>query len=407
MRYLSTILLTCLAAGCADRDLLVPTVDSTAARALADHLGQPAIGGDGPYEVGFTTLMLYDPSRGARPVSVYVWYPADPGSIDASSPEALYPLDPFYPDKFPDAPSSTFEAFGLERAYQEPRSANGPFPLVMFTPGWGGAAYTDGHYVGTGLAKQGFVVAALTNWGDQATFNSDEPFHHLSLAIYNRPRDVSFALDALLEKNSDEEDLLFGTMNPGSIIASGWSIGGYTAMALAGGDDEVCDMVPPDIHPGWPAPPETCAPTYPDSRISAIIPLDGSNQFLHFHELSRVEVPAMGIGEEWTAVGDWQARQHAAFLGHPNYRVDVSDTDHMSFSNYCVAIDVMEDYGVLPPGVWSWIKANYCSGMTLDPAEVRRIVLKYMLAFLTDFQPVLQAMSELFLRGPWSQSGVP
>ena len=49
----------------------------------------------------------------------------------------------------------------------------------------------------------------------------------------------------------------------------------------------------------------------------------------------------------------------------------------------------MEDHGVLPPGVGPWLKANYCSGIALDPAEARRIVIKYMLAFLRDLQPVL------------------
>jgi len=60
-------------------------------------------------------------------------------------------------------------------------------------------------------------------------------------------------------------------------------------------------------------PPWTRAASAPDPRIKAIVTLDGSNQVLHFAELTRVQVPALGIGEEWNAVMDWQARQHAAF----------------------------------------------------------------------------------------------
>ena len=376
-----------LAVACTDRTPTAPDNSSLAPAATAEASHKkPKLAG-GPYEVGFTTFTISDPSRDDRPIPVYVWYPADPAEIDGASPEAMYPLDPFHPGEFPDAPSSAFEAYGLDRAYQEPTPAAGPFPLVMFTPGWGGTAYTDGHYVGTALAREGFVVAAVSNWGDQATFHPEEPYDHLALAIYNRPRDVSFALDALLDRNSDQEALLFGSMNPAMIAASGWSIGGYTAMVLAGGDDEVCDLA--DLFPGWPVPPETCVPSYPDPRISMIIPLDGSNQLLHFQELARVDVPAMGIGEEWAAVGDWQARQHAAFTGHPNYRVDVFNTNHFSFSNICIGWDVMVDYGVLPPDVADIWKSWYCTPGPLDGAEVRRIVTKYMLAFLQDYQPVL------------------
>lgn len=387
MRRLIVLLFPLLLVGCMDQNPTAPDADLATTFAMAGNAAKIKPDAAGPYAVGFTTFTLYDQTRGDRPVPVYVWYPADPAGIEESSPEAMYPLDPFHPGDFPDAPSSAFETYGLERAYQEPTPAGGPFPLVMFTPGWGGTAYTDGHYVGTGLASQGFVVAAVSNWGDQATFHPDEPMDHLALAIFNRPRDVSFALDAMLARNGEEEDLLFGSMNPGMVVASGWSIGGYTAMVLVGGDDEVCDLA--DLFPGWPLPPETCAPSHPDPRISMIIPLDGSNQLLHFHELARVDVPAMGIGEEWNAVLDWQARQHAGFTGHPSYRVDLFNTDHFSFSNYCIGAKVMDDYGVLPPGVGDWLQETYCSGETIDPAEARRLVVKYMLAFLTGNQPIL------------------
>jgi hypothetical protein len=123
-------------------------------------------------------------------------------------------------------------------------------------------------------------------------------------------------------------------MNPAKVVASGWSIGGCTAMVLVAGDDEVCDLA--DLFPDWPVPPETCVPTFPDPRISRITPLDGSNLLLRFQEMARVDVPVLGIGEEWNAVGDWQARQHAAFTGHPAYRVDVFNTVHPSFSNTCI-----------------------------------------------------------------------
>ena len=384
-RVLPLLMAVGVLAACSDQDPLTPEVDTPGSPALEKVAAKVKPGPGGLYEVGFTTFMVYDESRGDRPIPVYVWYPVNPTDIDGSSPEAEYPLDPFVPGA-PMAASSAFEAYGFERAYHEPEPAEGPFPLVMHAPGWGGTAYTDGLFVGTGLAKHGFVVAATTHWGDQSTLNFSEPYDHLALAIYNRPRDVSAALDAMLMKNLEEEDLLFRTMNPGRVVASGWSIGGYTAMVLAGGDDSVCDLA--DLWPGWEFPAYTCGPSQPDPRIAMIIPLDGSNQLLHFDELTRVNLPSMGIGEEWAMAGDWQARQHAAFSGHPSYRVDLFNTDHLSFSGFCLGIEVMEDEGLLPPGGIDFLR-TFCAPGFMDSGEARRIIVKYMLAFLTHDQRVL------------------
>lgn len=96
----------------------------------------------------------------------------------------------------------------------------------------------------------------------------------------------------------------------------------------------------------------------------------------------------MGIGEEWGMAGDWQARQHAAFIGHPSYRVDVFNTDHLSFSGKCLGIEVMEDEGVLPSGGIDLLRTACAPGF-IEAPEIRRIIVKYMLAFLTHDQRVL------------------
>jgi hypothetical protein len=307
-----------------------------------------------------------------------VWYPADPAGIDETTPEAVYPLDPFF-GALPDATSSDFEQYGLDGAYQEPTPAsNGAFPLVMFSPGWGGAAYYNMD-VGTSLAKHGFVVAAVTHYGDNSSFNRAEPFDPLAVALYNRPRDVSAALDAVLEM-----DLLSGAIDQSMIVASGFSLGGYAAMVLAAGDDLVCDLVDSGRIPPW-----TCAPSFPDPRITMIIPLDGSNQFLHFQELARITLPAMGIGQEWSTAGDWQARQHAAFSGHPAYRVDVNRSIHVSFSAYCETAQVLGDYGVISRRLVKYVLRESCGPDVIESAEAHRLVAKYMLAMLTHQQNIL------------------
>jgi hypothetical protein len=348
----------------------------------------PDPGQKGPYEVGFTSFVLTDTSRpgdgGAfahRPIPVYVWYPVDASTISSSSEKAVYPLDPLY-ETWMLSSSADWERYGIDGAYQAPPpSSKRPFPLVMLSPGWGMAAWMHVS-IGTRLASHGIVVAVLYHLGD--CWWPWEPFDHIAVASWNRPRDVSFALSALLARNSSSADLLHGVIRTDRVAASGWSLGGYAAMALAAGDDEVCDSFWSDPVGQGPPPPETCTPTAPDARIRAIVPLDGSNQVLTFSELTRVRVPAMGIGEEWSMVESWQARQHAAFSSHPAYRVDVFNTIHQSFSEFpCEAVPVLSDLGYWPDewGSLAWWRDNFCTPFT-STTEVHRLVGQYMVAFL-------------------------
>jgi dienelactone hydrolase len=343
------------------------------------------LGEKGSYEIGFQSYVVTDDSRDAlpfadRPIPVYVFYPVDGATIAPSTPQAVYPLDPLY-GFLPGTVSSAWETYGLDRAYQSPEASSlGPFPLVMFSPGWGvpGWAHLS---IGARLASHGFVVAIVTHFGDGSL--PWEPRDHVAMASFNRPRDISFTLDRMLEWNDDAGHLLGGTIHPDRVAAAGWSLGGYAAMALAAGDDSVCDK-----YADWDPPPpvETCAASPADPRIRAIVPLDGSNQSLFFYELARIEVPAMGMGQEWNllaAVGEasWQARQHAAFSGHPSYRVDVANVIHSSFSDRCLSYPVLGDYGLFPPELVDAVLANSCAAY-MPHQEVTSLITKYMVGFL-------------------------
>jgi len=351
-------------------------------------------GQKGPYEIGFSSFVLTDPSRPGdgstwthRPIPVYLWYPVDPASVGASTPQAIYPLDPVY-GMVPDSTSSDWEPYGRDHAYQEPvPSSRAPFPLLLFSPGWGAPAWMH-MSIGTRLASHGFVVAVVYHYGDQ-WWPWEPPYDPLAVASYNRPRDLSFVLTALLERNATVDDLLYQTIEPEQVAAGGWSLGGYASMTLAGGDDSVCDTL--YGQPGLEDPPPwTCVPSPPDLRIKAIVPHDGSNQVLHFYELARITVPAMGMGEEWTTLEQnmgsvwaaWQARQHAAFSGHPAYRVDVSNTNHQSFSDVCENILVLEDLGILDADTVALLSDLFQCGQVTPVAEVHRLVNQYTIAFL-------------------------
>jgi len=187
-------------------------------------------------------------------------------------------------------------------------------------------------------------------------------------------------LTDLLEKNETPGHLLEGAVNPDQVAASGWSLGGYAAMTLLAGDDNVADTFVGD--PYWePIPPEAFVASPPDPRIKTIVTLDGSNQVLRFQELARVDRPAMGIGQEWTTVGSWQARQHAAFTGRPAYRTDIFNRIHQTFCDICVAGPALVDEGIFDEGVEDFWNELFCDGR-IPSDEVRRIVGQYMVAFL-------------------------
>lgn len=352
--------------------------------------GSTDLGVTGPYEVGFTNYLLVDGSRAGgagftegRPIPVFLWYPVDPDAIVEATSEAAYPIEPLN-DMIPSIQSSQLEAAGLDRAWTGvPVSSRAPFPVVLFSPGWGATPVWHTS-VAARLASHGYVVAVAYHYGDRET--PWESWHHIAWASFNRPRDLSFVLDDLLAKNGDSESFLGGAINPDRVAASGWSLGGYAAMAMIAGDDNVCDTfsVEPWITEfGYP-PADTCVPTFPDPRIRVIVPLDGSNQVLRFQELARVNVPALGMGQEWNTCGSWQARQHAAFTGHPAYRADVLNSNHQTFSDLCELAPIFTSLSLWPPDALAWVNANLCAPATPRP-EAHRLISLYLGAFLKTY----------------------
>jgi dienelactone hydrolase len=353
-------------------------------------------GQKGPYAVGFATDTLTDYSRGVpgvgRPIPVYVWYPVDPADIDGAAP-AVYPMDPLY-DLVPAKSSEEFEAYGLDAAYDAPPvSSKKPFPLVIFSPGAFNAAWYD-ISMPTRLASHGFVVAVLYHAGD-GVWAPYEPRIRLENAAWHRPRDISFALDMLLEANGMSDHLLSGAIRPDKVAAAGYSLGGYAAMVLGGaGEDDIC----PHMAHWYPDPPNPkfCTATAPDPRIKAIVAFDGAAYLLDWEELARIRVPTMIIGEEWNMLaafdqygeGGEHARTHAAIQGHPSYRVDVFGTNHASFRDSC-AVDSLihddEDLSPFKPQIDDEWLEGVCDSdgwMTTPSTVAMPIVNKYTVAFL-------------------------
>jgi len=351
----------------------------------------------GPYKVGFVANTYYDSNRsdnleGARPIQTFIWYPAAPDNNGNPRLSAIYPMINLVGSMvLPDASSTNYEAYGIDPAYQEvAASKDGPFPLVVLSPGQG-ASSTFFIHIGTRLASHGFVVAIPTNYDDRMTATGEKQFYpseeSYTLGIYiERTRDIQYLMTRLVADSQQSGNLLFGTIQPDQIAVAGHSVGGGAALALAGGDNQTCDI--PGLDPNL-IPPELCVPILPDTRIKAVVTIDGSNWFLRYAELARIKIPNMGIGREWNTLKSVspgfehdQARQHAAIQSHPNYRVDVAYANHMSFANVCAINQVLHDQGIIDDATLDQILKVACPSDPVSEDEIGTLTSQYMIAFL-------------------------
>src|SRR5690349_19494483 len=156
-------------------DAAVPPVEIDAAVAPVYDPGQP-----GPYAVGVHTVELTDPSRN-RTFSVEVWYPVDPAHVDGDD--------------------NTYSLLGGLVALPSPArrdatpAPGGPWPLVVFSHGYGGIRFQS-FFLTEQLASHGFVVAAPDHPGNTLLdFGSLGDDAATAQSAMDRPVDVAFTAD--------------------------------------------------------------------------------------------------------------------------------------------------------------------------------------------------------------------
>jgi predicted dienelactone hydrolase len=106
--------------------------------------------------------------------------------------------------------------------------APGPFPVLMFAPGFLQCAGTYEHLL-RAWASAGYVVASVNfpRTSCRAGPAAYEP------DLVNQPADVSYVLGRLLALNAAPGDFFSGRLNPRQVAAAGQSDGGDTVAALA------------------------------------------------------------------------------------------------------------------------------------------------------------------------------
>lgn len=119
-------------------------------------------------------------------------------------------------------------------------------PLVVLSHGFAADRnFLD--YLARHLASHGLTVAALDHPGSNATWIysgsiGTDPSSLLAPSEFvDRPKDVSFLLDELAKMNQ-QPGVLQGKLNTQQVTALGHSLGGYTVLALAGGELNIEDV---------------------------------------------------------------------------------------------------------------------------------------------------------------------
>ena len=118
-------------------------------------------------------------------------------------------------------------------------------PLVVFSHGLGSVNY-DLRYLAQHLASHGYVVAALEHPGSNETHIKEGIWQWLTDDVpiikpeefLERPRDVSFVLDKLATLNQSDE-FLQGKLATDNVLIVGYSLGGSTALTVAGGELQI------------------------------------------------------------------------------------------------------------------------------------------------------------------------
>lgn len=153
--------------------------------------------------VGFSERSLTLPD-GSVTLPLHIWYPTDAaGGAELIAQNALF--------------------YGFHAHRDAPQRA-GAAPLVVLSHGSGGKAIQQA-WLATALAERGFIVAGVNYPG--TTSQDSDP--HKTVKIWERPAYTSALLDAF------EEGRISGLAADMSRVASaGFSIGGHTALALAG-----------------------------------------------------------------------------------------------------------------------------------------------------------------------------
>jgi predicted dienelactone hydrolase len=154
-------------------------------------------------EVGVTSITFTSPFR-SQPINALLWYPAkSDGVAESVGKDAVFAGEPAQHD-------ATLEA--------------GRYPLILLSHGAGGNAANLG-WISATLVKAGYIVASPNHPG--STSHDSRP--ETNILAWQRPQDMTALLDTLSTSGTFQ-----AALDMSDVTAMGFSMGGYTALALGG-----------------------------------------------------------------------------------------------------------------------------------------------------------------------------
>lgn len=316
------------------------------------------------HPIGFHSTTLPDPQR---PLEMVVWYPA-------ATHATAQVID--------DSP-----VFVSASAVRDAPPTAGEHPLVVLSHGYRGN-WSNQMWLASALADQGYIVAAVNHPGSTTHDRSPQA----AAQLWQRPVDLRRVIEAVVAQPGK-----FGAVAPQRIAVVGHSLGGWTALEIAGArfDPErfaedckahaqlaSCNVYR-QMNPASTA--QGKADLAADRRyepVSAIVSLDlGLSRGMTDASLAALPVPALVIAAGAPSE-DLPAQLESADLAKrlpaaTTRYVEINDATHFSFTSICKpgAIEMLEEDA---PG-----DGVICQDR--DNARPREVIQQQVVALISDF----------------------
>ncbi len=344
----------------------------------------------GPYWVGARDFRIEEGRE--VPLKVHAWYPAlnPTGALEEITYKAIL-KDDLLPDVGP-----VVDMYGHALQDADVDLAAAPYPLVVFSHGFGTPAHDYAHLV-EHYASYGFIVLAPEH---QERF--DFEFTYLIPATIARPQDIAQVLD-LAEELTAGGGAMDGMIDTEHVAVVGHSFGGYTTLAAAGarydmeaftnrcsagiaqGDpvaEWICDPLGLETGPaalaaeaGLDPIPTGLWPSYGDARVDAIVPMAGDAYMYGQAGLAEITIPVMAMG------GTLDSSTPYEWATHPTYQ-DVSSARKalVAFENaeHLIFATTVEDAPFLQGTMWE----TYYMDAVWDKARAHDLIHHLSTAFL-------------------------
>jgi dienelactone hydrolase len=307
----------------------------------------------GPYAVGATTLDLGSagPKLGERLATVF--YPADASKL-GGHPLFSYQLEAPLPTVLQAIVPAKYNSTTVVDAHVEaPRSRRGPFPIVLFSHGFGASRLYYSHLL-VGIASWGFVVVSADYLERGLLAQATHP--DVTPTPAGDLKTMFSSLAATERGSAQPSSPLFGVADPHKVAAVGHSAGGQTAF------DALKDRRV-DVAVGW-AP---VGPSGPPSHKPAMI---------------------IGAQKDIALTPATLTREFTVFPGPTNF-VEISGEGHDTYTDICTSIrggtgglvGFAETVHLVSPEL-AKLANNGCNPKDIPPQQFWPIVQYYTVAEL-------------------------